>query len=395
MNKFIKQNFPVIRKRSALWFFSNQPAFSPAGQTDKKQQPAATNNGAGAATTTKLSRNKILQLWKNLDPESKRKYFNMAEFDKLRYEEQKSRWVSEVGLLLQKYGILDQVTELAPSREELQSQFLTSLEKLQKSYEQMIQTESTKMLYKDTIKRIDGYTPVMDSEELISSVPKHHRAILTKPRRPPPAFVLYLNDNMDRYKQIRSETKTKDSCMRLCANEWNELDEETRLIYEQRYDKLKDDYDKAMETYRRELAESNDSYLQMASREKKAFKRSLRRRLRESSLLPVSIRNAFNFFVMDNKDAKLSDLTQTWRDLPMEEKVKYFKMYREDVIRYQREIETFNELRKTLNEIVGRRKNWSSSRGEREKKSTENQNNKTSEFHRAESECENGDSASR
>lgn len=382
---FIKQNFPVVKKRSALWFFSNElknnltfpttaitrPRSSDLINShvidDKNQDQSSSStqtshtNRPTSGNGTKLSRNKILQMWKNMDPESKRKYFNMAEFDELRFEEQKSQWVSEVGGLIHKYGALEQVSEMAPSHKRLQDKFLTSLERLQKSYEQMIQTESTKMIYKDAIKRVGGTTSTLDPDRLISSVPRHHRAILTKPRRPPPAFVLYLNDNMDRYKRIRVKTKTKDSCMRICADEWNDLDEDTRQVYEDRYDKLKEEYDKAMESYRLELFASNDNYLQSASREKKAFKRSLRRRLRKSSVLPVSIRNAFNFFVMDNKDAKLADLTQIWRDMPAEEKLKYVKMNQEDVIRYQREIETYNEMRKTLSEIVSGRRSKSES----------------------------------
>uniref|UniRef100_A0A6G1SMZ3 Transcription factor A, mitochondrial n=1 Tax=Aceria tosichella TaxID=561515 RepID=A0A6G1SMZ3_9ACAR len=341
---FIKKNFPVVKKRSALWFFSNE----------LKNKPTSGNG-------SKVSRNKILHLWKNMDPESKRKYFNMAEFDELRFEEQKSYWVSEVGGLMQKYGVIDRVSELAPSHERLQDQFLTSLERLQKSYEQMIQTESTKMIYKEAIKQVGGYSPFLDPDKLISSLPKYHRAILTKPRRPPPAYVLYLNDNMDRYKQIRLETRTKETCMRLCANEWNNLDEDVKRVYEDRYDKLKEEYDRAMESYRLELLASNDNYLESASREKKAFKRSLRRRLRDSSVLPVSIRNAFNFFVMDNKDTKLSDLTKIWRDMPDEEKLKYIEMNRQDAIRYQREIEVYNEMRKTLSEIVAGRRTKSES----------------------------------
>lgn len=269
----------------------------------------------------------------------------------------KSQWVSEVGRIIHQHGTIDEVSEMAPSHDRLQDKFLLSLEKLQKNYEQMIQTESTKMIYKDAIKRVDGHTPNLDPDQLISSVPKNHRPILTKPRRPPPAFVLYLNDNMDRYKQIRLETRTKDSCMRLCANEWSNLEADDKQVYEERYNKLKEEYDKAMELYRTELLASNDNFIQSASREKKAFKRSLRK----SSVLPLSIRNAFNFFVMDNKDAKLADLTQIWRDLPDEEKAKYNKMNREDMMRYQREIETYNEMRKTLSEMVGGRKSKSDS----------------------------------
>ena len=380
---YIKQNFPVIKKRTALWFFTNELKNNLTFSTSvangripvasdyldsggKNNDPLSTSSTLNQPSQSKkpskddkpkISRNKILWMWRNMDPESKRKYFNMAEFDEIRFEEQKSQWVSEVGELMQKHGGVAQLSEMAPSHERLQNKFLVSLDRLQKNYEQMIQTESTRMIYKDAIKQATDCPSALSADQLISSVPAQHRPILTKPRRPPPAYVLYLSDNMDRFKRIRLETETKDNCMRICANEWNNLSEDVKLIYEDRYSKLKSEYDESMELYRSTILTSSDDYILSATREKKAFKKSLKRRLRKSTLLPLSIRNAFNFFVMENKDAKLADLTEVWRDMPDEAKLKYVKMNQEDVTRYYREIEAYNEVRKILSDIARRRSN--------------------------------------
>lgn len=354
MARLIRKSFPVVRKRSALWFFNNE---FKKNLMETSPTPNAVLNSPPiqkeAASKTKVSRNRILQMWRNMDPESKRKYFNMAAFDEVRYKDQKSLWVSEVGALLHKFRDLDRVMSLAPTHEELQGEFLESLDKLQKNYEQMIQIESTKEIYKDAIKRADSDS--MGADEIISALPKHHEAVLTKPRRPPAAFVLYLNNNMHRYLEIRRKTKTKENCMRLCANEWSNLDTKTRQIYEDRYQRLKLDYDKAMEQYKSETQGVSDIYIQEASREKKAFRRSLRKRLRDSHVLPLSIRNAFNFFMMENKDNKLIDATETWRNLPPEKKMKYNKMNEEDVRRYNREMESFGEIKRSLCELISNR----------------------------------------
>lgn len=364
--KFIRESFPVTRKRSALWFFSNEfknnlnepnPNYLLRLPQSSEAGPQESDNKGSLAKRPqqrKLGRNRIFQMWKNMDPESKRKYFNMAELDEVRYKEQKSLWVSQVGALLQKNKDFSEVVELAPSHEKLQNDFLESLEKLQKNYEQMIQTESTKEIYKAAIKKAEGKH--LGADEIISAVPKHHEALLAKPRRPPAAFVLFLNDNMSRYKRIRRETRTKENCMRLCANEWANLDPETKQIYEDRYLSLKSDYDRALEKYRADIQGTSDTYLSDASREKRAFRRSLRKRLRESSVLPLCIRNAFNFYLMEQKDSKLSDATKTWRSLSPEEKTKYEQMTAEDVKRYHREIETFNRIKESLNEVVAGRK---------------------------------------
>lgn len=403
LSKFIKLNFPVIRKRSALWFFTNEIRNNLAQNFQKilQQQtsgkldnvgsdavdkvvvsaaslPITSYNGGGAK---KISRNKILLLWKNMDPESKRKYFNMAEFDELRYKEQKSLWVSEVGALMMKHdGSLDKVGESAPTYERLQREFLDSLENLHKNYERMIQAESTKTLYKDAIKRADNLDPCLDTGDLISAIPKQHRPILSQPRRPPTAFVLFLNDNLERYKIIRRRQHLEDNYMKIAADEWAKLDAEAKFKYEERYQRLRDEYNKAMFEYKNKLDMNGAGQLvDQALREKRAFKKSLRKRLRDASILPLSIRNAFNFFLMDHKEVKLTDLTEVWRNLPEEQKMKYIRMSNADVIRYKNEIEAYREIQKGLSELIGRTKLSSTSPKSNEEQLSANKDDRTEE----------------
>lgn len=356
--KFIQDNYPVVKKRTALWFFSNELRNNLAQDAaDTKFPSDASNNPSSSKDAKKVSRTKILNIWRRMDPESKRRYFNMAEFDEVRYKEQKSQWISEVSSLLLKHGgTIKKISESAPTQERLQKTFLASLDKLHRNYEQMIQTESTKEIYKDAIKKADRYEYDMSTKSLISAVPKSQRSILTRPRRPPCAFILYLRDNMQRLTALKRDLKTNDSIMKLGADEWANLDKNTKLDYEAKYSKLKDEYNKATDEFKAENMKSNDNYLEQASKEKKAFRRSLRKRLRDLSVLPICIRNAFNFFLMEHKDVRLTDLTEVWRNLPEEKKMKYIKMNQDDMIRYHNERDAYNEITKSLNDIISKRK---------------------------------------
>lgn len=349
--KFIKQSFPVVKKRTALWFFTNEIKSSVATQCNSN------STKKGSEENVKLSRNRILNIWRKMDPESKRKYFNMAEFDDVRYREQKSQWVSKIGSLLVKHGgSVDKLNECLPTHEKLQEDFLASIDKLHKNYEQMIQTKTTRMLYKDAIKQAKSDHSPMDANDLMSAIPKNYRPILSRPRRPLCAFLLYVNDHRERLRDVKNHSRSKETVLRLASKEWARLDKDQRVIYDNKYAQLRDEYLDAMNEFKSETQESIDNSLEQASRERKAFKRSLRRRLRNSSVLPVSVRNAFNFFLMDNKDVRLKDLTEIWRNLPEEKKMKYIQMNQEDLIRYQSERSAYNEITQNLNDIINKRR---------------------------------------
>jgi len=375
--KYIRSNFPVVKKRSALWFFCNEIknnlsqcqskgtqtlASTTAESINAINRPApdddngATRDSYNAKVPEKISRNKILLLWKKLDHESKRKYFNMSQFDELRYEEQKSLWISEVGSLMLKHaGSIPEVENSVPTREELQRGFLSSLEKFHKNYESMIQAESTKTLYKDAIKQLENNDQGVGSNELISAIPSQHRQLLTKPRRPPAAFILFLNHNLDRLKAMARKQKPKGCHFKIAAQEWAQLDPTSKSTYEEIYQKLRVEYLRAMEEYRETMKDSSRDLVDQALRERRAFRRSLRKRLRDASILPLSIRNPFNFFLMDNKDVKLIDLTEVWRNLPEEKKLKYYKLSEADAVRYETQLELYKAIKKGLSQSIGRK----------------------------------------
>lgn len=338
--KFITSHYPVVYKRTALWFFSNEMK-TKDDQEIKSRKP-------------KLNHTRILNQWRKMDPEAKRKYFNMAEFDELRYLEQKSKWISEVSALLVRHvATIEDIKEVAPSGQQLQESFLASINQLHKKYQFMIQAESTKEIYKSAIKRADYYEHFLSPEDIISTLPAGQRSVLSKPKRPPTSFLLYALDNMNRYTKLNKTLANKPSPFTWASKEWEKLDPKKKQEYEDRYSDLKSEYDTAMEQFRNESSKSPDYLdLERAEKEKSEFRRSLKKRLRVTATLPVCPRNSFNFFVKDNKSIPLVELKELWRDLPEEKKLKYVQMNQEDLRRYQAQRDIYNEITGMLEELI-------------------------------------------
>lgn len=353
--KYIQDSYPVIKKRTALWFFSNELKL-------QSEAPVRLSRKSLLAPhqPNKIKYSEVLRRWREMGPEAKRKYFNMAEFDEIRYMEQKSRWISEIGALILKHKCtIESINKKAPTYEKLQKDFMASLDWYQKNYEQMIEIETTKTLYKDAIKKAEKYEPTLNAEGLVSAVPQSLRPVLNQPRRPPSAFVLFIKDNLDRFNKMKGTSGRSKLLMVNCAEEWNKLDKEERAVYEDRYQLLKKKYLTAMEQFKSDNQDVPHNYLDRALKEKKLFRRSLRKRLRDASIMPLSIRNAFNFFVMDRKNVRLIELTQIWRNLPPEQKEKYNKMNKDDAKRYNNEREAYNEIVKGLEKLIDNRRSSS------------------------------------
>lgn len=334
----------VIRRRSPLWFFKNDILAGPKKDDLSKEETKTVGRHERARVTSRLSSKEITNLWRNMEPESKRKYFNMAEFDDMRYREQRSRWIAAVGSLLTDPNCdIDRILQEAPKYKDLQSSFLGSLDRLHENYDQMIQAESVRMLYKDAIRMAEQNVANLEADQLAAHVPKDLRPILTKPRRPPSPFILFLRDNMESLQSQRVEGQRMAS---VASEAWATLSKENRQVYERKYEEMLQQYTDNMEQFKSQYQDSN--CLAKASKERKAFKKSLRKRLRDSSILPLCVRNAFNFFVKDHKDVPISELTEVWRNLPSEEKEKYFKLNQEDHARYLSEKTLYEEIIRTL-----------------------------------------------
>lgn len=334
----------VVRKRSPWWFFKNDVLSGPKGRQSGGAQDGLNRQHEGTRVKSRLSQAEIMDMWRNMDPESKRKYFNMAEFDNIRFREQKSHWIAAVGSLMNNTDCdIDQILQEAPEYKELQNSFLESLDKLHENYDQMIQSGSIRMLYKDAIRMAEQNVVILEADQLAAHVPRDLRPILAKPRRPPSPFILFLKENMKRLQDQRIKGQRMGE---VASTEWNSLSKDERLVYEKRYEEMLQHYQESMDRFKSQ--HENTNCLEKASRERKAFKKSLRKRLRDSSVLPLCVRNGFNFFVKDHKDVRLSDLTEVWRNLPVEEKERYFKLSQDDHMRYLNEKSLYDEINKTL-----------------------------------------------
>lgn len=355
ITKIILDSYAVVKKRTALWFFKNELT-----QDFKELSNATISTNNHQHNRKQLKPKQILQLWHEMEPESKRKYFNMAEVDDIRFKEQKSLWIAQIGSILAKDGNRpEKLVEAVRKFQEKQKEILVSLDKYEKNFDHMIQAQTTRSLYKNVIDKTDRMNPTVNSEDLMSSVPEYYRSILERPRRPPPPFILYASMNRDELMKLAKTEYEGASYLKVGAILWSEMDDKTRKEYEERYSKLMKEYASAMEQFKQTNCDNEDSYLEQASKEKKAFTHSLRMKLREFAVVPVNIRNAFNFFLMDNKNVPLTELTEIWRNLPESKKEKYRKMNEEDAARYYEEKKACDELRDDILKLIKQSKNSS------------------------------------
>lgn len=313
--KKISQNI-IAKRRTALWFFT---------QDVKTEDPLQ-------------KRHHISRIWRDMNPESKRKYHEMAELDRMRYQNQCSVYLSHV--------LCDQDENIDTNLEDLKIE----LEKHQPSYSHMIQAQSTKSIYKDLIDKTSALS--ISKCDILSSAPEGIKTILERPRMPPNSFMMFLSDHKTKILQRKKTKYPGMSFGQAAAMEWSKLSNKKRAQYIDKYSQLLDDYSKAMEAYKENTKTSDSVFLVEAYKEKKAFKKSLRKIMRKAEVVPVVTRNPFNFFLMDHKEDSLENLTLIWRNLPPEQKEKYQKLSQEDAERYKREKMEYEEHMKKVLEVL-------------------------------------------
>lgn len=336
---------PVFRKRTPLWFFTNE--FKTKGPVDS-DGPESNDE-----PQRRLKRTEIWDLWNAMRPEAKRRYFNMAEIDEVRYKEQKALWFAEIGSLISKQGTDFQRVAKVLESFKSNNQDEIALPKYHKHYNSMIQSESTKTLYKELVEKVEKINLEINPDALISDVPKDCRPLLNRPRRPPSPFVLYANDNREKLTAARSEQNSRVTFLAFAAEEWAKLGPREREPYEKEYSDLLSQYNAAMEQFKKEISNASDINFDQASRERKAFRTKLRKKLREYDIVPVNVRNSFIFFLKENKGIPLVKLTKMWNKLPEEQKLKYKLLSEQDNDRYYRQKTDFVRIKRSIDTLLG------------------------------------------
>lgn len=352
LSKVLKKNFAyaVVRKRSPLWFFKNAMQYLP----ESKPEICSTKPlPVDAKPKKKLSSREIHRIWHGLDPESKRKYFNMAELDELRYKEQRACWMAAVGSVLGKSKVIDekvidQAIKQAPNFEKLHQDFIDSLEQKQVDYDRMIQLASLKTLYKNELKTALQNDNRLSADQLADNLPDIFRPVISKPRKPPAPFFLYLFDHLQELVEQRRQTKDRRLVHTLAAERWAKLDEETKQKYIQKGTNLRRQYYENLKQYNSEIQYN----FEQADKEQRAFKSSLRQKLRSSSLIPTNTRNSFCFFLSENihnqprtVDNSFQALSERWKELPEGSKEKYLELVALDRVRYLSDRGIYDMLR--------------------------------------------------
>lgn len=314
--KLLVERFSIMKQRSPYWFFMRE-----AKRMSKKIPPS-----------------KGAEMWRSLDPESKRLYFTMSQFDKLRFEEEKAGWLADVSSLLAKHGdSLDKLSENIPDTKIEQDDIDKLFDTYKKRYSKMIQADSTNKLYKKVLEKNDQINLKITSDELYSAIPSIVRPVLSKPRRPIPPFAIFARSKRDEIMVKASKDDRKRTFLQLAAEEWAKLSADEKKHYDEIYEEMLTDYEAAKTRFE---IDTSQEHLIAASKERKAFKASIRKMLRQKSSVPIAIRGSFNFYKMENKGLSMKESSKMWRELPIEEKERYYKMVEEDRKRYFDEIKS-------------------------------------------------------
>lgn len=336
LTKLILTKFPVQNKRTPLWFFKKELEAAKSCPELAKLQP--------------LKHLKVLEVWHNLDPETKRKFFYLSKTDEIRYKEEKLlRNAKLISLIAEHGNQIEKIIETLPDSKDSQDDESQSCNK-KNNYELMLQAESTKNLYKDVIEHKDKSGNGMSSEDMMTDVPRSCRPILHRPRRPPASFVIFINENRDRINEAAKLQGIHPA--KLASLEWQEKNQEDRAKYVEKYNKLLNEYLDACKKFKEN---HHDEYMDQLSREKKAYTKSVRRQLRKHDIVPLNVRNAFNFFLMSQKDGKISELSGIWREMPDEEKQEYQLMRQKDSERYSTEKDFYVYMNKYLDNLLNPR----------------------------------------
>lgn len=354
VRKLIVQSNPIQKRRPPKWFFKDELTKQ---LEQEKMAEVVGRDKYPLPMRIRFKRGQIDELWKGMVPESKRKYYNLSKLDEFRFKEQKSLWIAEIASLITKYGDrMDKLAELIPSPEKLQQEVLDNFKKYQTSYEHAVDSETTKKLYKNVMLDTKKFSsPSLETEELMSQVPDDYKPLLSKPLKPPSPYVLFVKANKSQLEELRNNKYPGYSLKKLCATQWSNLSQEERAVYEKEYSQLYAEYKTSLAKYESDNHQEDDTSLKQAYREKRLFAKSLRKRLREFDVVPVNVRNAFCFFVSENKDMHLTELIEIWRSLDPEKKEKYNRMMKDDIKRYHSEKVAYEEMIKTLLELFDKK----------------------------------------
>ncbi|MBZ3879485.1 Transcription factor A, mitochondrial [Sciurus carolinensis] len=171
------------------------------------------------------------------------------------------------------------------------------------------------------------------------------------PKKPMSSYLRFSKEQLPIFKAQNPDLKVSELIRRI-AELWRELPESQKKIYEDAYKADWQAYKEEINRIQEQLTPS-----QMISLEKEIMQKRLRKKAlikkRELTMLgkPKRPRSAYNIFVSESfqevKDgssqAKLKSVNETWKNLSSSQKQVYIQLAKDDKIRYDNEMKSWEE----------------------------------------------------
>ncbi|XP_004583634.2 transcription factor A, mitochondrial [Ochotona princeps] len=171
------------------------------------------------------------------------------------------------------------------------------------------------------------------------------------PKKPMTSYLRFSKEQLPIFKAQNPDAKNSELIKKI-AEVWRELPDSEKKVYE-------DAYRVEWEAYKEEISRIQEHLTpsQLLSMEKEIMQKRLRKKAlikkRELTMLgkPKRPRSAYNIFVSESfqeaKDgssqAKLKAVNDNWKNLPTSQKQVYIQLAKDDKIRYDNEMKSWEE----------------------------------------------------
>ncbi|XP_051009162.1 transcription factor A, mitochondrial [Acomys russatus] len=171
------------------------------------------------------------------------------------------------------------------------------------------------------------------------------------PKKPMSSYLRFSTEQLPRFKAKHPDAKLSELVRKIAAM-WRELPDEEKKAYEADFKADWKAYKEAMDKFKEQLTPSQLVSFEKEVRQKRLKKKALIKR-RELILLgkPKRPRSAYNIYVSEcfqeakdeSAQGKLRTVNQAWKNLSSDEKQAYIQLAKDDRIRYDNEMKSWEE----------------------------------------------------
>lgn len=182
-------------------------------------------------------------------------------------------------------------------------------------------------------------------------IPKCFASLGNYPKKPMTSYLRFSTEQLPKFKAKHPDAKLSELARKIAAL-WRELPEAEKKAYEEDFKAEWKVYKEALGKYKEQLTPSQLMGFENEARQKRLKKKAQIKR-RELILLgkPKRPRSAYNIYVSESfqeaKDEsakeKLKIVNQAWKNLSSEEKQSYIQLAKDDKIRYDNEMKSWEE----------------------------------------------------